>query len=212
MIGIFGGTFDPIHNGHLRIALDALELLDLEQVRLIPLANAVHRSQPETPGWLRVEMMEAALGSRADLVVDGRELERQGPSYTVDTLRSLKGEFAETPLCLLLGEDAFNGFADWREPDQIMQLANVAVLARPGHVTSDEPRLQSLLRQHQVPSLDPARAHGQIAFIPVTQLDIASSDIRHRIAVGCSADYLLPGSVLDVIARCGLYREQEENE
>ena len=204
-IGVFGGTFDPVHNGHLRIALDALEALGLRQVRLIPLAHAVHRDQPETPAEIRLEMLQAAVAGRSDLVVDDRELNRPGPSYTIDTLQSLHADLADEDLCLLLGADAFAGFADWRDPLGILALANLAVLGRPGHPAPSDPRVHALLADRGAARLVPGRT-GQIIEIPVTQLEIASSDIRRRVAAGRSADFLAPPSVVELIGRHGLYR------
>ena len=203
-IGIFGGTFDPVHNGHLRIALDALESLDLTEVRLTPLAYAVHRDQPETPAAIRLEMLEVAVEGHAQLIVDSRELDRDGPSYTIDTLRSLHAEFPDRDLCLLLGGDAFNGFLTWREPEGILKLANLAILGRPGHEWASEPALKRLLQTHQVSQLIAGRT-GQIVNCPVTQLDIAASDIRRRISAGLSVDFLVPDQVLTLIKTHGLY-------
>ncbi len=203
-IGVFGGTFDPIHHGHLRIALDALETLRLQQVRFVPLAQAVHRKQPDAPADVRLQMLQAALDRRQDLIADDRELRRKGPSYTIDTLRSLYEDFPEARLCLLLGDDAFNDFASWHDPLGILGLANIAVLRRPNQASSSDPALAELLTKHWVKELMPARS-GQIVFCTVTQLEIASSDIRQRIASGRSADFLTPPAVLDLIVRHGLY-------
>lgn len=203
-IGVLGGTFDPIHHGHLRIALDALETLRLQQVRFIPLAQAVHREQPVAPADLRLQMLQAALDGRQDLIADDRELRRKGPSYTIDTLRSLSEDFPGAALCLLLGDDAFKGFATWRDPLGILGLANIAVLTRPNQTSPSDPALAELLAEHSVKELAADRS-GQIVFCSVTQLDIASSDIRQRIASGRSADFLAPRAVLDLIARYDLY-------
>jgi nicotinate-nucleotide adenylyltransferase len=203
-IGVFGGTFDPIHHGHLRIALDALETLRLQQVRFVPLAQAVHREQPDAPADLRLQMLQAALDGRQDLIADDRELQRKGPSYTIDTLRSLREDFPEARLCLLLGDDAFGGFAAWRNPRGILGLANIAVLRRPNQASPSDPALAELLAEHWVKDLAGDRP-GQIVFCSVTQLDIASSDIRQRIASGRSADFLAPPAVLELIAQYGLY-------
>jgi nicotinate-nucleotide adenylyltransferase len=202
---VFGGTFDPVHNGHLRIALDALEQLGLEQVRLIPLAHAVHRDQPETPAALRLAMLQAAVAGRDDLLADDRELRRQGPSYTVDTLESLQQDLPERSLCLLLGGDAFDAFPTWREPRRILDISNIAVLQRPGHPPLGSAGSDDLLRGRLSERLDPER-RGQIVACRTTQLDISSSDIRRRIAVGRSADFLTPAPVLDLIRRHALYR------
>ena len=203
-VGVFGGTFDPVHNGHLRIALDAYEALGLAQVRLIPLARAVHRDQPETPAASRLAMVQAALAGREDLVVDDRELRRAGPSYTIDTLRSLRSDLPGTPLCLLLGTDAFASFTRWRDPQGILDIANLVILERPGQHPVFDADLERLLAVRQRDRLD-AQPAGQIVFCPVTQLDIASSDIRCRIAAGRSADFLVPPAVADFIARQRLY-------
>lgn len=202
---MFGGTFDPVHHGHLRIALDACEQLDLAHVRLIPLAQAVHRDQPQAPAALRLEMLEAATAGQPRLQIDDRELRREGPSYTVDTLRSLCAEMPDTGLCLLLGEDAFAGFPAWRAPAEILQLANIVVLQRPGHELPDDPALEQLLKAHRTDNLMPGRS-GQILFCPVTQLEIAAKDIRTRVAAGRSIDYLVPPAVAALIAEHGLYR------
>ncbi len=205
-IGLFGGTFDPVHNGHLRIALDAVEALDLTEVRLIPLAHAVHRDQPETPAAIRLAMLQAAVNGRSQFVVDDRELNRDGPSYTIDTLRSVRAEFPDRDLCLLLGGDAFNGFLSWRDPEGILSLANLAILERPGHVRTPDPALQHLLERHEVKQLSAGR--GQIVISPVTQLDIAASDIRRRISAGRSIDFLVPDPVLTLIKAYGLYNSE----
>ncbi len=210
MIGIFGGTFDPVHNGHLRIALDALEMLRLAHLRLIPLAHAVHRDQPETPAELRLAMLSAAVGERPQLVVDDREIRRHGPSYTIDTLRELHTDFPQHTLCLLLGTDAFNGFASWRNPEGILDLANIAVLQRPGHPDTFAPAVRDILEHHHCDALAPGR-HGQIVDCPVTQLDIASSDIRQRLAAGRSVDFLLPDAVLQLIRGHRLYGSPADN-
>jgi nicotinate-nucleotide adenylyltransferase len=204
LIGVFGGTFDPVHNGHLRIALDAREALGITQVRLIPLAQAVHRDQPETPAALRLAMLQAALAGRKDLVADDRELRRTGPSYTIDTLKSLQRDYPDASLCLLLGADAFAAFTRWRNPEGIMAAANIAVLERPGQTLTFDHDLERLIEVRRVDQLEPRRS-GQVLFCPVTQLDIASSDIRRRIAAGHSADFLTPPAVVDFIARHGLY-------
>lgn len=208
MIGIFGGTFDPVHHGHLRIALDAQELLGLEQVRLIPLAEAVHRAQPVATPQQRLEMLLCALAERPDMVADDREIRRAGRSYMVDTLESLHAELPGKALCLMLGGDALNGFASWRAPQRILELANLLVMERPGHTLPNDPRLRQLVdpHRHDDPDTFKKRASGGILFHQVTQLDISSSDIRRRVAADTDPCYLLPESVIEYIGRHGLYR------
>ena len=202
-IGIFGGTFDPIHHGHLRVALDAQEFLDLAAVRLVPLAHAVHREQPTTSAAIRLAMLRAAVAGRPQLIVDPRELERDGPSYTIDTLRSLHAERPDQPLCLLLGADAFNGFAGWREPDAILAIANIAILQRPGVPVAAAVRDVYDTRHVEKLGTHPA---GQIVTCPVSQLAIASSDLRQRLSSGRGIDYLVPDGVLEIIHKHRLYQ------
>lgn len=198
-IGIFGGTYDPVHTGHLRIALDALEALGLDEVRMVPLAQAVHRDQPATPASLRLEMLEAATAGHPGLVVDDRELRRDGPSYTIDTLHSLREDFPDSDLCLMVGTDAFNGFAGWRDPDGILAIASIAILERPGEHGPSNPAAREILERREVERLTPGRT-GQIVACRVTQLEIASSDIRQRLADGRRIDFLVPDAVLRLIA------------
>ncbi len=207
MIGILGGTFDPIHHGHLRIALDAAETLGLSEIRLIPLGQAVHRAQPEASAEQRLTMLRLAIEGHPRFRIDEREIRRGGASYMIDTLASLRAELPDTPLCLLLGADAFRGFLQWRDPEGIMALANLAVLLRPGEDIRQDPALGAFGMPRMCPAEHLARQPaGAIAEIPVTQLDISSSDIRQRIRQGRDPAWLLPSGVLDYIRRQGLYR------
>jgi nicotinate-nucleotide adenylyltransferase len=207
MIGILGGTFDPIHHGHLRIALDAAEVLGLSEIRLIPLGQAVHREQPVANSEQRLEMLRLAIGGHPLYRIDDREIRRGGPSYMIDTLRSLRADLPGETLCLLLGSDAYEGFMQWRDPEGILALANLAILFRPGEDRPQDAQLTALA----TPRLYPAerlstRPAGAIAEIPVTQLDIASSDIRQRFREGRDPSWLLPDPVIDYIHTKGLYR------
>ncbi len=208
MIGILGGTFDPVHHGHLRIALDAAELLGLSEIRMIPLGRAVHRDQPIASAEQRREMLQLATAGHPAYRIDDREIRRGGPSYMIDTLKSLHAELPDETFCLLLGSDAYAGFLQWREPGGILQLANLAILMRPG----DEYPQDEQLGAFTMPRLYPAehlatQPAGAIAEVPVTQLDISASDIRRRIAEARDPAWLLPTPVIDYIAQQGLYRQ-----
>ena len=147
MIGVLGGTFDPIHFGHLRPALDCLEALGLSELRFIPLKVAVHRPQPQAPAALRLAMLEAAIADQPGFRVYTRELERPGGSFSYDTLRSLREELGDAvPICLLVGADAFRGFPDWHRPRAILDLAHLVVMRRPGTTDPLTPDLQVLCR------------------------------------------------------------------
>jgi nicotinate-nucleotide adenylyltransferase len=208
MIGIFGGTFDPVHFGHLRPALEVFQALALDELRLIPLNQAVHRAQPVACGELRLRLLEAAVADQPAFVIDRRELAREGPSRTLDTLISLRAELgSDLPLCLLVGGDAFESFADWYRPDEILKLAHLIVMRRPDANAPSDSRLRAMLSRHQSP--EPAQLRqspgGVILYQDVTQLAISATAIRAALAQGQSPRYLLPDAVLAVIHATGLY-------
>jgi nicotinate-nucleotide adenylyltransferase len=202
MIGIFGGTFDPVHLGHLRTALDVYEALELEELRFIPLGRAVHRQGPSLSGDRRLALLRVAVAGQPGFVVDERELISPEPSYTVTTLESLRCELgAEVPLCLLMGRDAFAAFNGWREPGRILELAHLVVMDRPGESLFLEEPLEALASGRitaERSELGRAPA-GRILFLPVTQLDISATAIRKRLAEGRSVRWLVPETVLPLL-------------
>lgn len=209
MIGLLGGTFDPIHFGHLRPALDCLQALALREVRLIPLNVAVHRPQPVAPAGLRLAMLQAAIAGQPGLVADPRELERPGGSFSHDTLVSLRADLGDVePLCLLLGSDAFAGFLDWYRPLEILELAHLVVMRRPFSVDRFESPLEDLLRQRGCgdPSALRDSPGGRILFQDVTQMDVSSTRIRQLFQRRLSPRYLLPDPVLALCEGQGVYR------
>ncbi|HEY7744117.1 MAG TPA: nicotinate-nucleotide adenylyltransferase [Burkholderiales bacterium] len=212
-IGVLGGTFDPIHYGHLRLAEELGEQLRLEEVRFIPSGTPPHRSAPAVPAEHRLAMTRLAAGGNARFRVDEREVRRAGPGYTFDTLKELRAEAGDArPLALLLGADAFLEFATWHRWREIFGLAHVAVAHRPGFPVEQwaarmpQPlgheytarRLQQPLAIH----LSPA---GGIVVVPFTALDISATAIRDMLRAGASPRYLLPGAVLDYIRSHHLY-------
>jgi len=205
MLGILGGTFDPIHFGHLRPALEVQQALGLDEVRLIPLRDPPHRSQPRTTADQRLRMLQAAIEGLSNFSIDQRELERNGKSFTVETLRSLRKEVGEIPICLLIGSDAFQQFHRWHKPDEILKLAHLIVMQRP---SGSETRLASLTKDKitQSPQALSASPSGSILFQPVTQLDISSTSIRTLIHNHQSPRYLLPDDVLKIIQTERLYQ------
>jgi len=207
MLGILGGTFDPIHHGHLRSALEVRQALGLEAVRFIPLAVAVHRSPPVANARQRLAMVRAALAGQPGFVVDDREIRRAGPSYTLDTLADLRRDLPDAGLCLLIGGDAFQGFLTWHRPLEILELAHLVVMQRPGAAPTADPILAHLLaeRQRHNPRALSATQAGGIFLQPVTQLDISASAIRTRLAAGNDVRFLLPDAVLEIIRSEGLY-------
>lgn len=212
-LGILGGTFDPIHFGHLRLAQEIGNTLKLEQVRFVPSGTPPHRSAPGASAAERLAMVGLAIGDNALFVADGREVKRAGPGYTVDTLAELRGEFgASRPLCLLLGADAFLELATWSRWHALFDLAHIVVAHRPGFpVGAWQERMPQplakeysarLMRQPLAVHLAPA---GGIAVTPITALDISATLIRDAVRAGASPRYLLPDTVLDYIQANRLY-------
>lgn len=211
-VGIFGGTFDPVHFGHLRPALELKEQLGLESVHLVPCNIPPHRDAPHATAAQRRDMLQLAIVGEPGLLLDERELARPGPSYMVDTLHSLRQEFgAPRPLCLIIGADAFLGLPSWYHWQELIQLAHIVVAHRPGWVldeTSLDLALRQLLQQHRldaVSQLYQAPAGG-VLLHSVTPLAISATEIRQRVAAGGSARYLLPQPVWDYIRQHNLYR------
>jgi len=209
VIGILGGTFDPIHYGHLRTALDVQQTLGLEQVRFIPLRDPPHRGPPRLAAGERLALLRAALAGQPEFLADDRELRRRGPSYTLDTLGSLREELGpRISLCLLLGQDAFLGFADWHRPREILELAHLVVMHRPDAPPPRHPELEQLVAGRRVD--DPTRLRrapgGLVHWVRVTQLEISATAIRTLLARELSPRFLLPDAVLERIRERGLYR------
>ena len=207
MIGIFGGTFDPIHYAHLRTALEVQQQLELTELRFIPAAIPPHRPQPLASAQQRLDMVRLAILDQPGMTVDGRELEREGPSYMVDTLASLRDELGEVPLVLILGMDALLGLPAWHQWTRLIELAHMVVMERPGAVLPEQGELAELVREHR--SEEVARLAqqpaGTVLFVSVSQLDISATDIRARLAAGASPRFLLPDAVLDYIHEEALY-------
>ncbi len=202
MIDILGGTFDPIHNGHLHIAAEACSRLGLQQVRLMPCKLPVHRARPQVGADERCAMIEMALGSDSRFQLSRIEIERDGPSYTVDSLLQIKQTTSAT-LVLLLGSDAFNGFTDWHQPQRILELAHIVVCLRPG-VTLDD-GLYRERRVEQAGALDRGDA-GCILALEVDAPNISSSAVRAALSRGEVDRECLPAPVADYIERKHLYR------
>jgi nicotinate-nucleotide adenylyltransferase len=209
MIGVFGGTFDPIHFGHLRPALDVLQGLPLQEIRFVPLSAAVHRAQPVATTAQRLAMVRAAVRGQQGFVVDERELGRSGGSYTYDTLVSLRAELGpDLPICLLTGLDAFGELPTWHRWEDISRMSHLVVMRRPGAGEPDDSELRGWMepRLASRPE-DLARSPGGLVHLQdVTQLDICATAIRSQIAGGLSPRFLLPDSVLTLIDQEGLYR------
>ena len=195
-LAIFGGTFDPIHLGHLCAAWEAAELLDAE-VRLLPASVPPHRPSPSASAAQRLAMLRAALQDQSRLTLDARELLRSGPSYTVDTLTELRAEQGERPLVLLLGVDAFAGLPEWQRWRELFTLAHIGVLSRPGVAAALPDELQQACASRRVSdarALHRAPA-GRLIELAVTPLEISATRIRELLAAGRDPRYLLPAGL-----------------
>lgn len=196
LLGILGGTFDPIHFGHLRPALDVKQALDLEQIRFLPNSVPPHREQPWLDSATRKSLLETALQEMPSFELDCRELEREGKSYMVDTLASLHEDFPGHHLCLILGMDAFSKLHEWHQWQRILEQCHIIVTGRPGFDWPSAPELKALesCRTSDVNELK-REPTGRILLQSVTQLDISASEIRRQLQAGLDIRYLLPEAV-----------------
>ncbi len=213
-IGILGGTFDPIHHAHLRLAEEAVTALKLAQVRLIPAGAPQHRMLPQATAAQRLAMVEIAVAENPHFTVDTTEALSDAPSYTVPTLERLRREFgAEQPLVLLLGADAFAGLASWHRWEDLLGLAHIGVANRPGHLLDPAlwPAPLGALWHARRGSPDMLRTApvGSIVPFDITPLDISATAIRSRLARNESPRYLLPSALIDYIALHHLYPAKE---
>ncbi|MEW5755589.1 MAG: nicotinate-nucleotide adenylyltransferase [Pseudomonadota bacterium] len=210
-IGIFGGMFDPVHHGHLRLALDVQQALDLSEVRLLPCGHPPHRAAPRANAQQRVAMLRAAIADEPLLSIDEREVWRDGPSYMVDTAQSLREELDGTPVCLIIGMDAFLALHTWHEWTRLPELLNLVVVQRPGWQAEGVPApIGELLAQRQVADAAAllAKPAGNILLLQASRLEISSTHIRQLVAAGKSPRYLLPDAVLEIIQKQFLYRNE----
>ncbi len=212
-IGILGGTFDPIHYGHLRLAEEMLELANLRQIRFIPTGIPPHREAPQVSAEHRSAMVQLAIADQPAFVMDDREVRQATPCYTVDTLRELRGELgAKQPLCLLMGGDAFLQLHTWHEWEQLFELAHIVVGYRPGFTI--EERIHGApekLRRHyqqRLCSVDalPQQPNGGVVELVIPKLEISATLIRSRVAENRTIRYLLPNAVANYIHQHHLYK------
>lgn len=211
-IGIFGGSFDPVHVGHLRPALEILEVLALDEVRFVPAGQSPLRAAPVAPPGLRLRMLKAALRDQPRFVVDERELKRPGPSYTVDTLGELHREFPQALLALIVGMDAFLGFPEWHEWQRLFEYAHVVVAHRPGWSPPAAGELAECLRGRRADSAAGlfAAPAGRVWLQPVTQFEISSTQVRAMAAAGRDPRYLVPEPVRELILDSHCYAQAVE--
>ena len=203
--GILGGTFDPVHRGHLHVAFQVLALLEPTEIQFMPCAQPVHRDPPRAAGEHRCAMLELAIAQHPRFRVNSLEIERGGPSYTVESLQDLRAR-TDSSLALILGSDAFNGFPSWENPERILELAHLVICHRPG-----APLDVDLYRERRVESASDLaqRPSGSILVLAIEPNHCASSDLRRRIAAGEDTDDCLSAEVAAYIRQHRLYRQTE---
>lgn len=206
-MGLFGGTFDPIHFGHLRTAFELYQSLKLAEVRFLPTGNPPHRNHTLADAELRLTMVRAAVADQSGFVVDDREVRRAGASYTVDTLVELRREYPHRSLCLLLGMDAFLGLPTWHRWRELFDLAHVVVAHRPGWKAPTQGPLGELMVDRGTGAVNELHRSpaGRIYVHAVTQLEISSTELRQIIDAGRDPRFLVPDAVREIIRNSGCY-------
>lgn len=204
LIGINGGTFDPIHFGHLRPALEVLHALKLDEMRFMPACVPVHRPQPLATIEQRCDMIELAIKRQSRFVLERLEVDKGGLSYTADSLRILKQAEPDAGFVLMMGTDAFAKFDTWKDWPLILTLANIVVTHRPGEPLPRDGAMGEIFVDHWAPNF--TLASGQIVELPVTQLDLSATALRTYLQRGDPVDYLIPAKVAAYIKQHQLYQ------
>jgi len=208
-LGLYGGTFDPIHRGHIHAALTAHQDLSLDAVRLILSARPDHRDQPQTANEHRWAMLCLACDDYPQLTPDATELERPGKSYAFDTLQSFRQRFPQAQLCWILGMDSYATLPSWHRWRELLALGHLVVLQRPGHGVPTDPVLHDIERAHRCQSLGDEAA-GRILFLPAPMQQVSASSVRCRCKAGSNPENLLDQQVWSYINEHRLYIGQEE--
>ena len=212
IIGILGGTFNPIHFGHLRMAQELADALNFDEVRFIPAANPPHKTMPAIDAEHRAAMVQLGIADNTIFTFDDRELLRAGASYMIDTLHSLREDLGtQASITLLMGSDAFTKFNTWHRWEQIIQLCHIALVQRPQMQANNHklPKvLETFLHNHYTENTDDLHTSpaGFVTMRQVTALDISSTAIRHALHHKDSVRYLMPDSVIDYIQTHRLYQ------
>jgi nicotinate-nucleotide adenylyltransferase len=211
-IGIFGGTFDPIHYGHLRTAFELLQALRLPEMRFMPAGNPPHRDETVASNVQRLEMVRVAVAGQRGFTIDDREMHKSGPSYSVETLAELRAEYPSRPLCLIVGMDAFLGLPKWHQWRELLTLAHLVVAHRPGWRAPTMGPLGEMLVDRGTGSVLDLHeaASGRIYIHAVTQLEISSTEVRSLIGAGRDPRYLMPDGVRQLIHDSGCYARKDQ--
>lgn len=203
-IGVLGGTFDPVHLGHLRPAVEVRAALGLDELRFLPCRVSPLRDQPTAAAEDRLQMLQLAIEGEPDLAIDARELDRPPPSYSVDTLAELRAEDAQARLHFVMGADAFAAFDQWHRWRDILELAHLVVTCRPGSPLEPPEAVRDRLTER--PADLAAAACGRVLVQQVTQLDISATGVRRLAGAGGDLRYLMPTAVRQYLEQQQLYR------
>jgi nicotinate-nucleotide adenylyltransferase len=214
-LGLMGGTFDPLHFGHLRLAEEALESLSLGEVRWIPSGNPGHRDAPAASARHRLEMVRLGTAAQPRFTLDDYEIASASITYSIDMLSRVRAEVGPAqPLVMILGTDSFLTLSSWRDWQALFALTHFAVGERPGYALSEQTMPRGLAQAYLARASEPAALStlpsGAIVSFRSTLLDISASTLRAKLAAGTSVRYLLPAAVLDYIGANGLYRRSSD--
>lgn len=207
-IGFLGGTFDPVHFGHLRPALEIQQALKLQALYLMPNYIPPHKTGSVASAQQRIDMVKLAIAATPHLQIDMQELLRDTPSYSIDTFKLLRAQHPHTPLCFIMGMDSLLSFDTWYQYQDILSYCHLIISHRPGWTPQFNPTVQALLQQHQVDNADDLHQQlaGCIYFQSTSQLAISSSDIRQCLKDGQCIDFLTPDAVCAYIQTHGCYQ------
>ncbi len=205
---LIGGTFDPVHYGHLQPGLEVAESIGADEIRLIPNRQPPHRNRPQTPERARLDMCNLAAKVDSRFVVDERELKRDSWSYTADSLIELSKEEQTRPLCFTMGIDAFLHFDQWHRWQELLKYAHLIIMSRPGYEAKFNSSLSAYIEQHKTKALDDIKRklNGHIYFVATSELMISSTTIRQRLANDLNCRCLMPNKVYDYILDNDLYK------
>lgn len=206
LVGLLGGTFDPVHLGHLHVADAVLSQVVLDEIRLLPCYQPVHRDQPMASTVDRINMLELAIATRPKLHIDRHEIDRQGPSYMIDTLKSLHTEEPSTHFCLIMGADAISKLDGWKDWRSLLDYCHFIVVNRPGYDGTNK-TVQQFIKPNLCAEPDKLRTthHGLVHYVEIAPSPISATALRTAVHEGATLESLVPTTVLNYIKKHKLY-------